>query len=780
LLSFETNLYQVVTITENKRIVARMMKNYRYLLFYLFTIGGFSLLMYFIGSKGEQLEPETLRTILPLTTSGWFQFKIVFGQNLNQPLAKLLLQIITIIIFARIFGFLCKKIGQPSVIGEIVAGIFLGPSILGFLSPGLSGFLFPPESLISLNFLSQIGLILFMFIVGMDIDLKALGKKVPEAFLVSHASIIFPFALGMTLAYFIFKDMGYQNVKFLPFSLFIGVSMSITAFPVLARILQERGLIKTRVGALAISCAAVDDITAWCILAALIAIVKAGSFISSLYTIMLAVAYVFLMLKLVRPFLRRLGEIYTSKEGISKPIVAIFFVTLLLSSFTTEIIGIHALFGAFMAGVIMPANINFRNVLIEKIEDVSLVLLLPIFFVITGLRTEIGLINDPHLWKITFLIIIVAVAGKFAGSAISLKFVGQKWRESLIIGALMNTRGLMEIVVLNIGYDLGVLSPEIFSMMIIMALVTTFMTGPSLNLINVLFPEKKPVEASEKLTEYKYKVLISFGNPKSGKLMLRLFNYFINRTSGNTSITALHLSPSNDLHQHNTEEYETESFEPIIEEANSLGLSLTTIFKASQNIDKEIADVANNGNYDFMLAGVAQSVFEGSFLGRVFGFFTTIMNPGRLFDTITGKEKLFGRTILDDQKRMLIKSIRIPLGIFINNNYSKIETVIIPVYSSSDGFILLYSQRLIENSEIKITIFDPEGIIGQHAEINSIYQSIEKPAINYTKSDYKNNHDKLIFKHHDLMLISLESWDKAIEIKTNWLNDIPSVLIIKP
>ena len=757
-----------------------MMKKYKYLLFYLLTIGGFSLVMYFIVLKGELLETVSLKGFVPGTSSGWLHFKNTFSQNLDQPLAKLLLQIITIIIFARIFGFLCKKIGQPSVIGEIVAGIFLGPSILGYFSPELSGFLFPPASLNALNFLSQIGLILFMFIVGMDFDLKVLGKKAPEAFVVSHASIIFPFALGMILALFLFEEFAYRSVKFLPFSLFIGISMSITAFPVLARILQERGLMKTKLGTLAITCAAVDDITAWCILAALIAIVKAGSFVSSFYTIMLAIVYVVLMLTLVRPFLKRLGDIYTSKEGISKPIVAIFFVTLLLSSFTTEIIGIHALFGAFMAGVIMPPNINFRSVLIEKIEDVSLVLLLPIFFVITGLRTEIGLLNDPHLWGITFLIIMVAVTGKFFGSAIALKFVGQKWRDSLIIGALMNTRGLMQIVVLNIGYDLGVISPEIFAMMIIMALVTTFMTGPALDLIDKIFYEKKLNGLAEKVQEYKYKVLISFGNPKSGKLMLRLFHYFVRKTPENTNITALHLSPSNDLHQHNTEEYEEESFEPIIDEAGSLNLNLNTIFKASQNIDKEMTEIANLGKYDFMLVGVAQSVFEGSFLGRIIGVLRTITNPGRLIDSIKGKEKLFGRTILDEQKRILIKSIKIPLGIFINKNFSKIETVILPVYSPNDGFILLYAQKLIENSNIKVTVFDPGGIIGQQSEINNIYQSIENNSINYTKSEYKNIHDKVFFKHHDLILISLDSWDNAIELKSNWLTDIPSVLIIKP
>jgi Kef-type K+ transport system membrane component KefB len=273
--------------------------------------------------------------------------------------------------------------------------------------------------------------------------------------------------------------------------------MSITAFPVLARILQERGMMKTKLGTLAITCAAVDDISAWCLLASLIAIVKAGSFVSSIYTIIMAIVYVVFMLVIVRPFLRRFGDIFNSKEGISKAVVAVFLITLLGSAYLTEIIGIHALFGAFIAGLIMPPNVRFRNILIEKIEDIALILLLPIFFVISGLRTEIGLLNNPYLWKITGIVILIAVAGKFAGSAFSLKFIGKSWRESLIIGALMNTRGLMQLIVLNIGYDLGVMSPEIYTIMIIMALVTTVMTGPALDLINKFFPEKSSLPEVE-------------------------------------------------------------------------------------------------------------------------------------------------------------------------------------------------------------------------------------------------------------------------------------------
>ncbi|MDO9040052.1 MAG: cation:proton antiporter, partial [Bacteroidota bacterium] len=502
--------------------------------------------------------------------SQWLEFVNSFLHNLTHPLAILLAQIITIIITARILGWACKKIGQPTVIGEIIAGIVLGPSLLGMYFPEFFNSLFPDHSMGNLQFLSQIGLILFMFMVGMELDLKALKSKAHDAIVISHASIIFPFALGIGLAYFIYQTFAPSGVEFLSFGLFLGIAMSITAFPVLARIVHERGIHKTRLGAIVITCAAADDITAWCLLAAVIAIAKAGSFVSSLYTIAIAVGYVFLMIKMVKPFLKRVGDLYPSRETMSKQIVAIFFLTLIVSSYTTEVIGIHALFGAFMAGAIMPENTKFRNIFIEKVEDVALVLLLPLFFVYTGLRTEIGLINDLYLWKITGLIVLVAIVGKFIGSALAAKFVGQNWRDSLTIGALMNTRGLMELVVLSIGYDLGILSPEIFSMMVIMALVTTFMTGPALDLINRIF-RKKPSLISEQVNQLiKYKIILSFGNPEMGKSLLQLANRLVKKQSGNATVTALHLCPNSVLHHYNLEEYENESFYPVIQESKYL------------------------------------------------------------------------------------------------------------------------------------------------------------------------------------------------------------------
>jgi Kef-type K+ transport system membrane component KefB len=313
-----------------------------------------------------------------------------------------------------------------------------------------------------------------------------LKHKAHTAIVVSHASIIIPFAMGVSLAYFLYATFAPPHISFLAFGLFMGIAMSITAFPVLARILHERGLTKTSLGSLALTCAAADDVTAWCILAAVIAIVQAGSIINALFTVLLSVVYVIAMLKLVRPWLGRLETKYASSENLNKTFAAVSFIVMFLSALTTEVIGIHALFGAFLAGVSMPTPGNFRKLLASRIEDVSLVILLPLFFAFTGLKTQIGLLNMGTTWLVCGLIILVAVAGKFGGSLFAAKFTGLSWSDSFAIGALMNTRGLMELIVLNIGYDLGVLSPTIFTMMVLMALVTTFMTSPLLSAIEHL------------------------------------------------------------------------------------------------------------------------------------------------------------------------------------------------------------------------------------------------------------------------------------------------------
>ena len=755
------------------------MKNHRNTIFYFVVTGGFTALIYWIICQGKSLETGK-NYIRPVTENGhWNDFMASLTLNLHHDLAILLAQIITIIFVARFFGWVFRKIGQPSVIGEIIAGIALGPSLLGLYFPEFSSALFPIQSLGNLQFLSQIGLILFMFIIGIELDLKVLQNRAKEAVVISHASIVIPFALGIGLAYFVYYRFAPAGVAFLPFALFMGIAMSITAFPVLARIVQERGIHKTKLGAIVITCAAADDITAWCLLAAVIAIVKAGTFVSSLYVIGLAILYVIVMLFVVKPFLKKIGELYGTKENLSKPVVAIFFLTLIISSYLTEIIGIHALFGAFMTGVIMPDITKFRNLFIEKVEDVSVILLLPLFFVYTGLRTEIGLINDPFLWRVTGFIILVAVVGKFFGSALAAKFVGQSWRDSLTIGALMNTRGLMELIVLNIGLDLKVLTPEVFTMMVIMALVTTFMTGPTLNSINYIFKTKDESILDEIPNGNKYKILISFGNNEKGKSLLRLANSLVKKQKETSTITAMHLTLSDEVHSYNLEEYEKDRFLPIIEESNALRQEITTLFQATVDIETNICEIANNGEFDLLLVGLGKSIFEGTLLGKVLGFTTRIMNPDRLIDKFTGKEGLFENSPFDERTRQIISKIKTPLGILVDKELQSVNQVFIPIFSSEDSFLIDYAQKLIFNNNSKIVILDVNG----HVNTNFVLKS----AVNSLEQKYSNNitlvNDKIIKKEflamQDLMIISIESWKELVDLGSSWLSKVPSVLIMK-
>jgi Kef-type K+ transport system membrane component KefB len=647
--------------------------------------------------------------------------------------------------------------------------------------PEFSNALFPSASLGNLQFLSQIGLILFMFVIGMELDLKVLKNKANEALVISHASIIIPFTLGVGLAYFIYHRFAPQGIEFLSFSLFMGIAMSITAFPVLARIVQERGIHKTKIGTIVITCAATDDITAWCILAAVIAIVKAGSFVSSLYIIGLAFAYVLVMIFVVKPFLKRIGDLYGTKNKLNKPVVAIFFLTLILSSYLTEIIGIHALFGAFMTGAIMPDISKFRSIFINKVEDVSVILLLPLFFVFTGLRTQIGLINDSYLWEITGWIILVAVAGKFFGSALAARFVGQNWQESLTIGALMNTRGLMELVVLNIGYDLGVLTSEIFTMMVIMALVTTFMTGPALDLINYIF-KTKDIFIPDEIEDdgNKYKILISFGNNEKGRSLLRLASSFVAKQKDSSNITAMHLSLSDEMHSYDLEEQEKKRFTPILEESKILKQEITTIFNATVDIETDISDIANQGDYDLLLVGLGKSIFEGTLLGKVLGFTTRIINPDRLIDKFTGKEGLFENSPFDERTRQIISKSKMPLGVLIDKDLQEVKNVFVPFFSSDDAFLIDYFQKLIYNSNANISILDINNLVKNNFVMGSAIRSLEdKYPDNITVLQDRTMKKDFLSKQN-LMIISLESWKKLVDSQSLWLSDVPSVLILKP
>jgi Kef-type K+ transport system membrane component KefB len=750
------------------------MRRFKNTFFYIFIMGGFSLLMYRIIRLGKSLEQNRNIILSTGASDPWIEFLHSITHNIEHPLAILLAQIFIIMICARFFGFLFQKIGQPIVIGEIVAGIVLGPSLVGMYFPEFTLLLFPKETLGNLQFLSQIGLILFMFIIGMELDLKVLKNKAHDAVVISHASIVIPFTLGIGLAYFIYDSYAPPSVQFSSFGLFLGISMSITAFPVLARIIQERKMSKTKLGTLIITCAAADDITAWSLLAAVIAIVKAGSFISSLYTIALAIIYVLIMIKIIGPFLNRIGNLYFTKESLSKPLVAIFFITLIISSYSTEIIGIHALFGAFMAGVIMPNNDKFRNIFIEKLEDVSLILLLPLFFAFTGLRTEIGLLNTSKLWMVTFFIILVAVTGKFIGSAMTAKFVGQNWKESLTIGALMNTRGLMELIVLNIGYDLGVISSEIFAMMVIMALLTTFMAGPILSLLDKLIkeePDTLTISENSNSVSTNNNILISFANPIRGKNLFKLANAIIFKKDNNYSITAMHLAHNNELHTYNADEYEKNSFEPLLTESQKINEKVKVIFKISNDINSDIIEFTNCGAYHLVLIGIGQSIYEGSLLGKIFNYTGKVLQPKKVFQVFFGK-KISDIYPFDERTAYLISKAKIPMGILIDRELQKIEKVSIMYWDIQDSFLLKYAKQFSEN-KIHVTLIH---VLQDEAYKEESFSFPE--SVNHIESISIEHGTTISFNQYDIVVISLSTWKKLSALKHGWLVQFPSVLIL--
>ncbi len=396
-------------------------------------------------------------------------------------LSTLLLQIGVILVTARSVGWLFRKLYQPQVMGEMVAGILLGPSLLGWLAPDAAAALFPAESLGYLNALSQIGVLLFMFMVGIELEPRLLRGRKRTALVTSQAGTFAPFVLGALLALLLYSRLSDAGVSPAHFALFVGTAMSITAFPVLARILSERNMLRSQVGTVAIASAAIGDVIGWGLLAGIVALVRASDAARPLWiTALGSMAFVSLMVFVVRGYLRWIEEVYCRRGELSHDVLALILLLVFASAWITDWLGIHALFGAFLVGAVMPKEHDLVKLLAHKLESVTVVLLLPLFFAFTGLRTRIGLVSGAEMWLYCGLIIAVAILGKFGGVTLATRWSGMPWREAGAVGILMNTRGLMELVLLNIGLDIGVISPTVFAMMVLMALATTFMTAPML------------------------------------------------------------------------------------------------------------------------------------------------------------------------------------------------------------------------------------------------------------------------------------------------------------
>jgi Kef-type K+ transport system membrane component KefB len=404
--------------------------------------------------------------------------KIGAATHSFSPLYHVLLALVSILLLGRWMGKLFVHFKQPRVIGEMVAGIMLGPSLLGQIWPAAQQFVLPAEVAPYLQIIAQIGVILYMFLVGLELNAGLIRSKAHATVVISHTSILVPFLLGAILALWLFPYFAPAGTPFMSFALFMGIAMSITAFPVLARILTDRHMEDTELGVVAISCAAIDDVTAWCLLAFVVGIAQAEVG-GAIQTVLYAVGFIAIMLFIVRPLAVR----FLGQKSVTPPrrMAVWVLVALLFSAMTAEWIGIHAIFGAFLLGAIIPHDADVAIDFQHKLEDIVKILLLPAFFAYTGMRTQIGLVSGWEAWGFTAVIILVATLGKFGGSCAAARITGLDWRMSAALGVLMNTRGLMELIVLNIGLEMGVISPALFAMMVLMALATTMATTPALH-----------------------------------------------------------------------------------------------------------------------------------------------------------------------------------------------------------------------------------------------------------------------------------------------------------
>jgi len=536
---------------------------------------------------------------------------------IENVLLLLTVEIAVIIAASRLLGLLFRRLHQPQVIGEIVAGILLGPSLLGWLAPEFTAVLFPQQALPYLKILSEYGVFFFMFLVGLELDPLLLRGRGRAAVVISHVSIVAPFFLAVLLALFLYPRLSPASVSFLSFALFMGAAMSITAFPVLARILIERDLLKTKVGAVTLTCAAVDDVTAWCLLAFVVATVRATGLQQALMTTGLALLYITAMFVLVRPLLDRFRSQYDYSGRLSQNMVAMVFILVLISAAVTDLIGIHAIFGAFMLGAMMPKEGGFVRELTEKVEDFAVVFLLPVYFVYTGLRTQIGLLDSMDLWLTCLLIIGAATLGKFGGGAAAARLTGLSWREASALGVLMNTRGLMELIILNIGLDLGVISPPLFAMMVIMAIVTTVTTTPVLAAIypleqlraEMLEPEKGGAGSP---------ILVPVALASSGPGLVEMAAALMDGESAR--IYALHLARPLErgalgARVLQVSALEHEALTPLLAHARTRGLTIHPLVMVSQAPGADICDVARVKGVKLILMGWHKPVFNQAMLG---------------------------------------------------------------------------------------------------------------------------------------------------------------------
>jgi Kef-type K+ transport system membrane component KefB/nucleotide-binding universal stress UspA family protein len=539
-------------------------------------------------------------------------------RDLDQLFVLVLFQVGLIIAVSRLLGVLFRRAQQPQVIGEVVAGILLGPSFFGLVAPAWSAAVFPADTLPFLKIMSEYGIVLFMFLIGLELDPDVMHNKGRAAAAISASNIVIPFVLGTALGVLIYERFGQPEVSSVAFALFLGAAMSITAFPVLARILIERDLLRSTVGALTLTCAAVNDLVGWCVLALVVALGRAGSLSMALNTIVWVVVYIAAMWWIGRPLLRRLHALYESRGGLSQNLYAVVLILALASALMTQVIGIHAIFGGFMLGAMMPRGGGFVRAVADKTEDFVTVFFLPVYFAYTGLRTQIGLLGDSAAWLMCAGVIFVAVVGKFGGSLLAGRALDLSWRESAALGALVNTRGLMELIILNVGLDLGIITPTVFAMMVIMAVVTTVMTSPALALIYPADQLRADTEAPEvPVVIPGTSVLVPIAKAESGPRLIDLARALA--TAEHPRIYAVHLLRPAERGTLGGGEgayvASPEALRPALEHAEQHEIDVHPVVRTSRVPDQDICELGRARGVEIIVMGWHKPVFDSSVLG---------------------------------------------------------------------------------------------------------------------------------------------------------------------
>ncbi len=601
-----------------------------------------------------------------------------------------LVEVLIVIGLSRLVGLGFRWINQPLVIGEIVAGIMLGPSLFGLIAPELAAALFPSEVIPFLNVLSQVGLIFFMFLIGLELNPKYLRGNLKVAVLTSNFSIIVTFSLAIILSLLLYPQLSNARVSFTAFAMFLGAAMSITAFPVLARIITENNLQGSRLGTLALTCAAIDDLTAWCILAVAIAVARTGSIASALPTIIASFVYIGFMLTLGRSALNRLARYYRRAGKLNQFALALIYLGVVASALITEQIGIHLIFGAFLLGAIMPKDADLVRELAIKTEDFVLIFLLPVFFAYSGLRTQIGLLNSPQLWVLCLAILVVAIGGKYIGAYTAARIGGVRHQEASALGWLMNTRGLTELIVLNIGLELGVISPILFTMLVIMALVTTFITSP---MLERTYPKKlmelevvqSEAEAeivtqtpASRTTIGPYRILVPIANPSTQKGLVELavaiaVNYRQPATVNPLSLVELEEDygfESTPVEADRLITQRRQQLEEMIRRLQSTDAHnyLQPIIRISNNVARETIQIAQYEQANLILVGWHRPAFSSNRLGGRVG--------------------------------QILSTAPLDVAVFVDKGGKRLESLLVP-YSANihDDLALILAMRLLINSD---------------------------------------------------------------------------------